>query len=217
MSARQVQIKTLIKPDEVTKLFDDILQTSVVSEVDEERTEQQLTKLMDLLHKFDKGHMIALYKYHTMPKACIDDQGRAAHNIIKGLESNMKSCIVHPHTDSLNSQVQFHKIQRSFMLSCLIINIFGQDHTAIDKQAKELKNCIAEYTTAQDLAKYRQDILSNRAIYTKLFQYFAQPGNDRRMTEFELCKTVLSEVYKQNRQIAKVLRVSLDRKPFPMT
>ncbi len=115
-SARQVQIKILIKPDEVTKLFDDILQTSVVSEVDEERTEQQYTKLMDLLHKFNKSHTIALYKYHTMPKACIDDQGRAEHNIIKGLASDMKSCIVHPHTDSLNSQVQFHKIQGSFML-----------------------------------------------------------------------------------------------------
>ncbi len=77
-----MQIKTLIKPDEVTKLFDDILQPSVVSEVDEESTEQHFTKLMDLLHKFDKGHMIALCKYHTMPKACIVDQGKAAHNII---------------------------------------------------------------------------------------------------------------------------------------
>ncbi len=186
-SARQVQIKTSIKPDEVTKLFDDILQTSVVSEVDEERTEQHFAKLMDLLHKFDKGHMIALCKYHTMPKTCIDDQGRAAHNIIKGLDSNMKSCIVHPHTDSLNSQVQFHKIQGLFMLSCLIKNIFGQDHTTIDKQAKE----------------YWRDVLSNRAIYTKLFQYFAQPGNERRMTEFELCEMVLSEVYEQNRELAK--------------
>jgi hypothetical protein len=80
-----------------------------------------------------------------------------------------------------------------------------------------LKNCIAEYTTAQDLAKYRRDVLSNRAIYTKLFQYFAQPGNDRRMTEFELCEMVLSEVYKQNRELAKTLQVSLDRKPFPIT
>ncbi len=216
-SARKVQIKTSIKPDEVTKLFDDILQTSVVSEVDEEHTEQQFTKLMDFLHKFYKGHMIALCKYHTMPEACIDDQGRAAHNIIKGLDSNMKSCIVHPHSYSLNSQIQFHKIQGSFMLLCLIKNIFGKDHTAIDKQAKELKNCIAEYTTAQDLAKYWRDVLSNRAIYTKLFQYFAQPGNDRRMTKIELCETVLSEVYKQNRQLAKTLRVSLDRKPFPIT
>ncbi len=48
------------------------------------------------------------------------------------------------------------------MLLCLIKNIFGQDHTAIDKQAKELKNCIAEFTTAQDLAKYRREVLSNR-------------------------------------------------------
>ncbi len=78
----------------------------------------------------------------------------------------MKGCIVHPHTDSLNSQVQFHKIQGLFMLSCLIKNIFGQDHTAIDKQAKELKKCIAEYTMAQDLAKYWRDVMSNRAINT---------------------------------------------------
>ncbi len=58
-----MQIKTSIKPDEITKLFNDILETSVVSEVDEERTEHHLAKLMDLLHKFDKGHMIACVNF----------------------------------------------------------------------------------------------------------------------------------------------------------
>ncbi len=96
-SRQQVHVKTLIKPDEVTKLFDDILQTSVVSEVDEERAEQNFAKLMDLTHKFEKSNMIALCKYHTMPNACIDDQGRAEHNIIKGIDSNLKSLMVHSH------------------------------------------------------------------------------------------------------------------------
>ncbi len=57
---------------------------------------------------------------------------------------------------------------------------------------------------AQDLAKYWRDVLSN-TIYTKLFQYFAQPENDRRTTEFGLCEMVLSEVYKQNKELAKTL------------
>ncbi len=63
---------------------------------------------------------------------------------------------------------------------------------------------------AQDLAKYWRDVLSNRPIYTEFFQYFAQPENDRRTTEFELCEMVLSDVYKQNKELARTLRVSLE-------
>ncbi len=92
------------------------------------------------------------------------------------------------------------------MLSCLIKNIFGQDHTAINEQAKELKNCIAGYSTAEDLAKYWRDVLSNRTIYTKLIQYFTQPGTYRRTSEFELCEMVLSEVHSCQAPSANVIQ-----------
>jgi hypothetical protein len=61
--------------------------------------------------------------------------------------------------------------------------IFGQDQTAIDKQANKLKNCIAEYTTAQDLVNICPK-LSRNAIVNDV------PANPNRVIGLETARDV---------------------------
>ena len=116
----QVQVKAV----NLNKLLDKILQTPGVAEVDKEREELLSKKLMEAMPKLEKGHVVALFRYHAMPKESTEDQGRAASNIMKSIDLTMQSLIVFPHADTMNSQAEIQKVLGSFTLVCLMKNIY---------------------------------------------------------------------------------------------
>jgi hypothetical protein len=98
----------------------------------------------------------SLVKYHAMASECREDQGRAAQNILKSIDSSMKSMVVYPHHDTINSQNDIQRMQGSLALTCLMKNIYGQDHTAIPKQLKQLEARAKLYATTTDMQKFKQ-------------------------------------------------------------
>ncbi len=77
--AKQVQVKGN-SVSSVSKFLDQVLQTTTVDEDEDASNEMFYTKLLELLRlgKFDRSHIVALVKYHAIPRECLEDQGR--HN-----------------------------------------------------------------------------------------------------------------------------------------
>ena len=71
---RQVQVKGDSKQG-LSKFFDKVLQTAASDEDEDAANEVFFSKLVDLLPKFDKSHMVALVKFHAMASECREDQG----------------------------------------------------------------------------------------------------------------------------------------------
>ena len=130
-SSRQVQVKTESKLN-LNRLLDKILQTPGVAKVENDHDEFISKNLDEVLPKLDRGHVVALLKFHAMPKECIEAQGRAAANIMKSIDITMQSLIVFPHADTMNSQAEIQKVLGSFTLVCLMKNVYGNDHTALE-------------------------------------------------------------------------------------
>ena len=172
-SSRQVQVKTESKLN-LNRLLDKILQTPGVAKVENDRDEFISKKLDEVLPKLDRGHVVALFKFHAMPKECIEDQGRAAANIMKSIDITMQSLIVFPHADTMNSQAEIQKVLGSFTLVCLMKNVYGNDHTALEAQFKQFQIRAAEYPIAGEMQKFKRDLLTERAICRKLKQLFAR-------------------------------------------
>ncbi len=55
--------------------------------------------------------MVTLIKYHAMASECREDQGQAAQNILKSIDSSMKSMVVYPHHDTIKSQNDIQRMQ----------------------------------------------------------------------------------------------------------
>jgi hypothetical protein len=201
----------------LNRLLDKILQTPGVAKVENDRDEFISKKLDEVLPKLDRGHVVALFKFHAMPKECIEDQGRAAANIMKSIDITMQSLIVFPHADTMNSQAEIQKVLGSFTLVCLMKNVYGNDHTALEAQFKQFQIRAAEYPIAGEMQKFKRDLLTERAICRKLEQLFARRQDlERKKTEHEFCEILLSAVYKEDRELAKSLRAGLDATP-PLT
>jgi hypothetical protein len=73
--------------------LDQVLQTTTVDGDKDASTEMFYT---DMLGKFDRSHIVALVKYHATPRECIEDQGKAVNNIMKCIDTSLKSLIVFP-------------------------------------------------------------------------------------------------------------------------
>ena len=71
---RQVQVRSDLK-QVLSEFFDKVLQTAASDEDDDAANEVFFSKLVGLLPKFDKSHMVALVKYHAMASECREDQG----------------------------------------------------------------------------------------------------------------------------------------------
>ncbi len=80
-------------------------QTAASDEDDDAANEVFFSKLVDLLPKFDKSHIVALVKYHAMASKCRKDQGRVAQNILKSIDSSMKSMVCILITIQLNHKM----------------------------------------------------------------------------------------------------------------
>ncbi len=119
-------------------MCDAIMQKTKV-QVDEERDEELLAKITERLHKVDKGCMVALFKYHSISKQSTNDQGRAAASIMKSIVASMHKLITFPHADRLMSMSQIRSVQGSLTLACLFKNIYGRDHTAVEKQLGQIQ------------------------------------------------------------------------------
>ena len=209
----QVQVKAV----NLNKLLDKILQTPGVAEVDKEREELISKKLMEAMPKLEKGHVVALFRYHAMSKESTEDQGRAASNIMKSIDLTMQSLIVFPHADTMNSQAEIQKVLGSFTLVCLMKNIYGNDWTAIEPQFKQFQIRAAEYGTAGDMQKYKRDLLTELALYRKLVQLLGRKQDlEKKKSEHEFGEILLRAVYKEDPELAKILRVGLDA-TLPLT
>ena len=151
------------------------------------------------------------------PRECIEDQGRAVNNIMKCIDASLKSLIVFPHSDTIKSQNNIQKVQGSFALACLMRNIYGQDHTAIPKQLQQLQDRAKQYATTVDMPKFKREFQTERAIYNKMVQLFGRRQDiERKKSEIEICEILLSEVYLQDKELAKTLKRRLEAKP-PLT
>jgi hypothetical protein len=213
---RQVQVKGDSKQG-LSKFFDKVLQTAASDEDDDAANEAFFSKLVDLLPKFDKSHMVALVKYHAMASECREDQGRAAQNILKSIDSSMKSMVVYPHHDTIKSQNDIQRMQGSLALTCLMKNIYGQDHTASPKQLKQLEARAKLYATTTDMQKFKQDFITERAIYNKVIQLFGRRQDvESKKSELDICEILLQQVFTQDQQLAKDLQRRLEAKP-PIT
>jgi hypothetical protein len=85
-----------------------------------------------------------------------------------------------PHSDTIKSQNDLQKVQGSFVLACLMRNIYSQDYTAIPKQLQQLagKDRAKQYPTTVDMPKFKRDFQTERAIYNKMVQLFGRrPSN----------------------------------------
>ena len=136
---------------------------------------------------------------------------------MKCIDASLKSLIVFLHSDTVKSQNDIQKVQGSFALACLMRNIYGQDHTAIPKQLQQLQDRAKQYSTTVDMPKFKREFQSETAIYNKMVQLFGRRQDiERKKSEIEICEILLSEVYSQDRELAKTLKRRLEAKP-PLT
>jgi hypothetical protein len=66
---RQVRVRSDSRQG-LSKFFDKVLQTAASDKDDDAANEVFFSKLVDLLPKFDKSHMVVLVKYHAMASEC---------------------------------------------------------------------------------------------------------------------------------------------------
>jgi hypothetical protein len=98
--------------------LDQVLQTPTVDEDEDASDKMFHNTLLGLIGKFDRSHIVALVKYHATPREYIEDQGRAMNNIMSCIDASLKSLIVFPHSDTIKSQNDIHKVQGPFALAC---------------------------------------------------------------------------------------------------
>ena len=93
----------------------------------------------------------------------------------------------------------------------------GQDHTAIPKQLKQLEARAKLYATTTDMQKFKQDFITERAIYNKVIQLFGRRQDvESKKSELDICEILLQQVFTQDQQLAKDLQRRLEAKP-PIT
>ncbi len=67
------------------------------------------------------------------------------------------------------------------------------------------------------MPKFKRKFQTERAIYNKMVQLFAgRQDIERKKSELEICENLLSEVFSQDRELAKTLKRRLEAKP-PLT
>ena len=67
------------------------------------------------------------------------------------------------------------------------------------------------------MPKFKREFQTERAIYNKMVQLFGRRQDiERKKSEIEICEILLSEVYLQDKELAKTLKRRLEAKP-PLT
>ncbi len=95
---------------------------------------------------------------------------------------------------------------RVIALTCLMKNIYGQIHTAISKQLKQLEAWAKLYATTTDMQTFKQDFIIERAIYNKVIQLFGRRQDVvSKKSELDICEIILRQVLTQDQQLAKDL------------
>ncbi len=84
----------------------------------------------------------------------------------------MHKLITFPHADGSTSTSQIRSVQGSLTLACLSKNIYGRDHTAVEKQLRQIQRVTSEYSKAKDLSEYKKMLLTEDAIYVKIGRWF---------------------------------------------
>jgi hypothetical protein len=204
---------------EFVEMMEDLLRSSQSAEQAQERDEELLAKYKAILHKMDKGHIIAMVLNLVNPKTAQDDQGRALQSIYASIDAKTQLLVVLPMTQDTECRNRVQHLQGSIALSCLIKHIFGQDHSAIKKQLRSIGNHgkkLSELTTAQEFTKFKREHLSEIAVYEKLWKFYATPG-DQKETEHAMCKTLLKDVVPLNMELAMQLLRQLDDSKASLT
>ena len=138
--------------------------------------------------------MVALFKYHAMPAQSTKDQGRAASSIMKSIDASMHKLITFPHADGSTSSSQVRSVQGSLTLACLFKNIYCRDHTAVEKQLRQIQQVASDYSNSKDMSEYKKFLLTEVAIYVKFGRWFNRK-QDTMQTDYDFCQTLLKEVF----------------------
>ncbi len=105
-------------------------------------------------------------------------------------------------------------MQGSLPLTCLMKNIYGQDHTATPKQLKQLEARAKLYATTTDMQKLKQEFITERTIYNKVIQLFRHCQDvESKKSKLYICEILLQQVFTQDQQLAKDLQQQLEAEP----